>query len=90
MSTLITKDTIQRVGYTVIDGVKVVQYNAVIDATKPQEMRIITSKLNEEMYKNNRAACRADLAAFEDAVYLLQEEYIAKMTPAVEAPAVAE
>lgn len=79
MSTLITKDTIQRVGYTVIDGVKIVQYNAVIDATKPQEMRIITSKLNEEMYKANRVACRADLAAFEDAVYVLQEEYIAKM-----------
>jgi hypothetical protein len=90
MSTLITKDTIQRVGYTVIDGVKVVQYNAVIDATKPQEMRIITSKLNEEMYKNNRAICRADLATFEDEVYLLQEEYIAKMTPVTEGPAVAE
>ncbi len=80
MSTLICKDTIQRVGYTIIDGIKVVQYNCVIDATKPQDMRIITSKLNEEMYKNNRVACRADLATFEDAAYQLQEEYIAKIS----------
>ena len=51
MSTLVCKDTIQRVGYTVIDNVKVVQYNCVIDASNPTDMRIVTTRLNEEMYK---------------------------------------
>lgn len=89
MSRLICKDTIQRIGYTIIDGVQVVQYNCVIDASKPQDMRIITSKLNEEMYKNNRVACREDLAAFEDAAYELQEQYIAKMNALKEEPSAA-
>lgn len=84
MSRLICKDTIQRIGYTIIDGVQVVQYNCVIDASKPQNMRIITSKLNEEMYKTHREACRADLATFEDSAYELQEQYIAKLNAAKE------
>lgn len=79
MGTLTYKDTIQRVGYTVIDGVKVVQYTCVIPADKPQEMRLGISKLDVEMYKANREICRADYAEFEDAAYQLQEEYLAKI-----------
>lgn len=79
MITLSYKDTIQRTGYTVIDGIKVVQYTCVIPSDKPQDMRIGIVKLDNEMYKNNRDICRADYAAFEDAAYQLQEEYIAKL-----------
>ena len=35
--TLSYKDTIQRVGYTIIDGTKVVQYNCIIPVDKPDE-----------------------------------------------------
>lgn len=90
MATLICKDTIQRIGYTVIDNVRVVQYNCVIDAANPKDMRIVTSRLNEEMYKAHRAACREDLATFEDAAYRLQEEYISNLNPAEEEPAATE
>lgn len=72
-NTLSYKDTIQRVGYTVIDGVKVVQYTCIIPVDKPSDMRISIMKLNPEMYKQHRDICRADYAAFEDAAYALQE-----------------
>lgn len=78
-NTLSHKDTIQRVGYTIIDGVKVVQYTCIIPADKPQEMRLGISKLDVEMYKANREICRADYAEFEDTAYQLQEEYLAKI-----------
>lgn len=87
MSRLICKDVIQRIGYTVIDGVQVVQYNCVIDVSKPQAMRITTSKLDDKLYKANREACRADLATFEDSAYELQEQYIAQVNARKESAA---
>ena len=78
-NTLIYKDTIQRVGYTVIDDVKVVQYTCIIPTDAPQDMRIGITKLNPDMYKAHRDQCRADYATFEDAAYQLQEECLAKL-----------
>lgn len=80
VKTLSYKDTIQRVGYTIIDNVKVVQYTCIIPVDKPEEMRLGITKLNASMYKDNRDICRSDYAAFEDAAYLLQEECLAKMS----------
>ena len=78
-NTLTYTDTIQRVGHTIIDGVKVVQHICVLPLNEPQNMRISMTKMNAELYKLNRNICRADFAEFEDAAYQLQEEYIAKM-----------
>ena len=78
-NTLTYTDTIQRVGHTIIDGVKVVQHICVLPLSEPQNMRISMTKMNAELYKSNRDICRADFAEFEDAAYQLQEEYIAKM-----------
>lgn len=72
-------DTIQRVGYTIIDNVKVVQYICAIPSDKPQEMRIGITKLNSDLYKANRDICRADYAEFEDAAYKLQDECIERL-----------
>ena len=79
-NTLIVKDTIQRVAHTVIDGEKVVQYTCILPSDEPQNMRIAITKLNAELYKANRAVCRADYAAFEDAAFALQDEYAAKLS----------
>lgn len=79
METLTFKDTVQRVGYTTINGVKVVQYTATIPSDEPQNLRIAITKLDNEMYKANRAICRADYAAFEDAVFELQDKYISEL-----------
>ena len=77
-NTLKCTDTIQRTGYTVIGDVRVVQYTCIIPLENPKEIRISSTRLNPELYKANREVCRADLAAFEDAAYQLQDEYIAK------------
>lgn len=76
-NTLVYKDTIQRVGYTVIDDVRVVQYTCVIQRDDPMNMRIGITKLNADLYKANREICRADYGLFEDAAYLLQDECLA-------------
>ena len=76
MDTLSYKDTLQRTGYTVIDGVRVCQYTCIIPMSKPEEMRLGITKLNPDLYKANREICRADYAAFEDAAYQLQEKII--------------
>lgn len=76
--TLSYKDTIQRVGYTTIDGVKVVQHTCTISSENPEEMRVSMVKLNADLYKDNRETCRNDFAVFEDAAYELQAELIEK------------
>lgn len=78
--TLIYSDVIQRIGYTIIDGVKVVQYTCIIPIDKPQDMRITSTRLSAEMYKEHRDLCRLDFAIFEDAAYQLQDEYSKKLS----------
>lgn len=75
-NTLSYKDTIQRVGHTIIDGVKVVQHTCTIDSENPHEMRVTMVKLNPDLYRENREICRNDFAVFEDAAYKLQEELL--------------
>lgn len=77
--TLIFTDVIQRIGYTVIDGEKIVQHSCTIPTNRPQDMRVSMVKLNADLYRTNRDICRADFAAFEDAAYQLQEEMLAKL-----------
>lgn len=77
-NTLTYKDTIQRIGYTTINDVKVVQHTCTIDSENPQDMRVIMVKMDTELYKEHRATCRADFAEFEDAAYTLQDELIKK------------
>lgn len=77
-TTLSYTDVLTRTGYTIIDGVKIVQYVCTIPMDNPSNMRISSTRMNADLYKENRAVCRADLAAFEDAAYELQEEYLAK------------
>lgn len=80
MSTLSYTETIQRTGYTIVDGKKIVQYTCVIPADDPANMRIGITKLDPIAYKENRDVCRADFAEFEDAAYKLQEELLAKIS----------
>ena len=79
-NTLSYNDFVQRIGYTVIDNVRVVQHTCAIPINNPKGMRVSMTKLNAELYKANRDICRADFAMFEDAAYQLQEEYMAKLS----------
>mgnify|MGYP006330309161 CR=1 FL=1 len=77
--TLTFKDTIQRVGYTIINEVKVVQHTLVLPTDSPKDMRITMTKLNKDLYEANRTICRNDFAEFEDAAYELRDEYLAEL-----------
>lgn len=77
--TLTYTDTIQRVGHTTINGTKVARHTCTLPLAAPQAMSISMTKLDSAMYKEHRDICRRDFAAFEDAAYQLQEEYIAKL-----------
>lgn len=77
--TLTCTEFIQRIGYTVIDGVRVVQHTCVIPTNDPKGMRISMTKLNSEVYEMHRDICRADFAIFEDAAYQLRDEYLARI-----------
>jgi hypothetical protein len=76
--TLTCTEFIQRIGYTVIDGVRVVQHTCVIPTTNPKGMRISMTKLDADLYEMYRDACRSDFAIFEDAAYQLRDKYIGK------------
>lgn len=76
--TLVYSEYIQRIGYTVIDGVRVVQHTCAIPTDNPKGMRISMTKLNPEMYEANRDICRTDFAIFEDAAYQLRDEYMSQ------------
>ena len=45
-NTLIFTDTINRVGYTIIDGVKVVQHSCVLPLNNPKGMQISMTKID--------------------------------------------
>lgn len=77
--TLTCVDVIQRIGYTVIDGVKVVQHTCVIPLANPKGMRVSMTKLNADLYEKNRDICRSDFSIFEDSAYQLRNEYLAKI-----------
>ncbi len=76
--TLSVVDVIQRIGYTIIDDVKVVQHTCVIPVDNPKGMRISMTKLDADLYEANRDVCRSDFAIFEDSAYRLRDEYLAK------------
>lgn len=65
-------------GHSVINGVDVCGYQAIIDNENPEMLSMSEWKNDELLYKENRTVCRADEAEFEDLVYALQDELIAQ------------
>ena len=79
------KKSITVTGKSMIDGKEAAGYSATIDSANPADMNISSWQSNKELYKANRVQCREDEAAFEDAVYALQDEMIAEKAAAQEA-----
>lgn len=73
---LTMKEKIIVTGKTIIDGVEVCGYQAQIDSEDPANIAFTNWKTNNEMYKEHRDECRADLAAFEDHAFELQDEML--------------
>lgn len=74
--TLTYADTINRIGFTVINDVKVVQYTCNIPTDNPGNMRVHDVILDRELYKANLDTCLADMVEFTKAAYELQAKYM--------------
>lgn len=72
------RQTINLAGESVIDGVLVEGYNASIDSNNLDNVQFGSWINDPVMYKAHRTEVRADEAAFEDAVYAIQDELIAE------------
>ena len=47
--TLVYADTLQRIGHTVIDGERVVQYTCSIPLSNPKDMRLTSTRLKPDL-----------------------------------------
>lgn len=76
------KVTITAISTTEIEGKKVVleNYTATVDSENPENMsmtKFFPTAEARELYKDHRAECREDYAAFEEKAYALQDEMFA-------------
>ena len=64
-------------GESVVGETVVCTFTALFnDLNQPENASIYQTRNEPEMYKENRAACRADYAEFEDYVYERQAEMV--------------
>jgi hypothetical protein len=66
-------------GEFVIDGHIVAGYNAELSSNDPSVLIMNSWINNQELYKEHRLEARAAQAEFEDAVYAIQDEMLAKL-----------
>ena len=69
-------------GESVINDKVVCAFAATIDLAEPDKMSINQFQKDKDAYRENREACRADFAAFEDHVFARQAELKAASTTA--------
>ena len=65
-------------GESVIDDNVVCVFNATIECDEPEKMSISQYQRDKDAYKEHCAECRADYAAFEDAVWAVQAKLYPK------------
>ena len=68
MALTITKSTSLQ-GQSVVDGQTVIYLSASISTENLGNSSVSQSIQNQELYAANRAACRADIAEFQNAVF---------------------
>lgn len=78
------KVTITAISTTEIEGKEVVleNYTATVDSENPENMsmsKFFPTAEARELYKEHRAECREDYAAFEENAYALQDEMFAML-----------
>ena len=82
-----TKKNITIDGESVVDGVKIATFRAVINSENPIDMNHTTLIHDKLLYKEKREIVRVDSATFEDYAYSIQDSMLEQE---IEEPAVAE
>ena len=67
-------------GKSMVNDAEVAGFQAQIDSSNPENMTLNNWQTNAQLYKENRAICRADQAEFEDYAYTVQDQLIAEKT----------
>ena len=73
-----TNKNITLSGTSVIDGVQVAYMSASISTDGGNGANLNKTITNQEVYNANKAAVRADIAAFEEEVYKIEDEISAE------------
>lgn len=81
MALQITKSTAVN-GLSQIEGQTVVYLSANVSGETAGNSTITQSIQNQELYAANRTACRKDIADFQEAVYVIEDEFLADGTNA--------
>ena len=66
-------------GVSEVDGKEVCRFQATINSENPRHPNFSSWQINKDLYKENRAECRADEAAFEDHCYAVADEMMAEV-----------
>lgn len=62
----------------VVDGVEIAGFRAIFDSENPESLSFHPWQIKKEACKEHRKTLRADQAEFEDYVYQIQEDMLAK------------
>ncbi|MGG7143541.1 hypothetical protein ACQPVP_08750 [Clostridium nigeriense] len=73
-----TNKNITLSGTSVIDGVQVAYMSASISTDGGNGANVNKTITNQEVYNTNKVQVRADIKAFEDEVYKIEDEMMAK------------
>lgn len=74
-----TIKTVTLNGSSMVGGAVLQGYQAQIDSVNPDNIVQMTNWISDQKaYREHRAECRRDAAAFEDAVYELQDQMVAE------------
>ncbi|WP_238886410.1 hypothetical protein [Clostridium sp. YIM B02551] len=63
-------------GISEVNGVQVAYLNATISTDGTSNANVNKSIVNQELYSKNRAEVRADMDAFEEEVYKVEDEVL--------------
>lgn len=66
-------------GKSEIDGKEVCRFQATINSENPKNPNFSSWQVDKDAYRENRAECRADEAAFEDHCYAISDEMMANI-----------
>lgn len=64
------------IGESIVNNVQVVYMQATIKTDGTNNASITKNITNQELYNKNRAEVRADMEAFEDEVYKIEDENV--------------
>lgn len=71
-----TSKSVSLRGDSVVEGIKVMSFNAEISEEQLGNSITRSTILNQELYAKNRTECRKDQAEFQNEVYALEDEMI--------------